>query len=74
MSIPTELSRDNDERALRWALWIAVVHAQSLGLHEIQGQITGVLALVDQLARLHLEAGDRRRALEREDPGGGAAQ
>ena len=49
-----QLWQENHLRALRHALWIALLAGQDLGLCEVQGQLTSLLVYVDELQE-HLE-------------------
>jgi hypothetical protein len=42
------LRRDNHERALRHAIWLALLHAQELVRTDIEGELTRLLVNVDQ--------------------------
>jgi hypothetical protein len=60
--IPAELARELRGKALRHALWIALLHAQELGFTDIEGQLTSILIDVDQRreAMDHAAEGERR--------------
>lgn len=47
MSCPPELARGLRARALRHALWIALLHAGELGFDDIEHMLTALLVDVD---------------------------
>ena len=59
--LPPELTRELRGRALRHALWIALLHAQELGFADIQCQLTSILIDVDERREALEDAGDLER-------------
>lgn len=43
------LAHDLDVKALRWSLWLSLLHAQRLHLHDLQHRLTTTLVEVDAL-------------------------